>query len=486
MNRLRLLIEYLKKVNFFDDDTNDERTKRNQILSTRLYIILFIIILASFTVYLSLSFQTITVSTSKPNQNQYEALLIEFSNTLKCPCENIAVAYKEFVNVKPIYHEICSSDFVSQRWLDFLFEKNMSYYFQLDFRYSATALFQTLQTLCQQAQKTINDKLIEFDSLQLIASELISNKTFSIQTNSSFETFKATTLSLFQNLINLFRSMIINNHLLSAQDTNYALIIADSPNNLPLWLTPRIMQYYKLPNQSTMLNCLYTNEQTSRLPGGIYTDRNRYDYVEFIDLDGGVDNASTSMINATVTLPGILISCLPMESLLHSTLECFFNETCLNIIISYLNHSKRSSTSFSALNISRFLPETTVETLMNESFIEEWMINTSYAQYFNQCQPSFCQYSKEERNNALYIFTMIISLYGGLKTVLTFLIPMLITTIRKKRQEQTANIHDPASNSKAFYSRKYFTNNVYCSSSENSSLFIITKWYSLYSKIKYF
>lgn len=449
MNRFRLLIEYSRKLNFFDDDTNDEHTKRNQILSTRLYILLFVGILASFTVYMSLSFQTISISILKPNQNQYEELLTEFSNTLKCPCKNIAIAYKEFMNVKPIYHGICSSDFVSQRWLDFLFEKNMSYYFQLDFRYSATGLFQTLQTLCQQAKETIIDKSIEFDSLQLITSELIANKTFFVQTSSSFEMFKASTLLLFQNSINLLRSMIINNQLLSAQDTSYAFIIGDPPNNLPIWLSPRIMQYNKSPNQSTVLNCLHTSGQTSRLPGGIYANIHRYDYVAFPDLDGSVGDNNT-LINATVTLPGISISCLPMESLLQSTLECFFNQTCLNIIISYLNRSTRSSIAFSALNRSRFSPETTIETLMDESFTEEWVINTSYAQYFHQCQPSFCQYSKEQRNNALYIFTMIISLYGGLRSVLIFLIPMLITTIRRKRLERTANIPNPISKSKAF------------------------------------
>jgi len=41
LNRIK---QYLKNINFFNDDTNDEHKKRNEILSTRLYIIVLIII----------------------------------------------------------------------------------------------------------------------------------------------------------------------------------------------------------------------------------------------------------------------------------------------------------------------------------------------------------------------------------------------------------------------------------------------------------
>ena len=128
----------------------------------------------------------------------------------------------------------------------------------------------------------------------------------------------------------------------------------------------------------------------------------------------------------------------------------------MNIIFSYINHSTILSNSFSILNQSRFSPSTTIETIINELFIEEWIINISYIQYFNQCQPSFCQYSKEERNNALYVFTMIISLYGGLRVVLSSLIPIIITFIRKKKQQRVSNVDNTPSNSKIFFISNIF------------------------------
>ena len=122
--------------------------------------------MTSFTLYISLSSQIITVTISKPTQNQYEELQIKFSNILQCPCKDISIAYEKFIDIKTVYHQICSSDFLSQQWIKFLFHENMSYYFQLDFRHSATAMFHTLRILCQQAQQTIDDNLIEFYSIQ--------------------------------------------------------------------------------------------------------------------------------------------------------------------------------------------------------------------------------------------------------------------------------------------------------------------------------
>ena len=412
--------------------------------------------MTSFTLYISLSSQIITVTISKPTQNQYEELQIKFSNILQCPCKDISIAYEKFIDIKTVYHQICSSDFLSQQWINFLFHENMSYYFQLDFRHSATAMFHTLRILCQQAQQTIDDNLIEFYSIQLLTPHLISNTTFIIQINSSFEMFKGETLLLFQNLIKLFRSLAINNQLLSAQDTNYAIINTQPNDHPPIWMFRIVIQYYELSNQSNILNCYGTKGAASKLPGGFYANIDRYDYAGSTGFDSQMVNPSTSMINATVILPGIFIGCLPMKSLLQSTLECFFNKTCLNIIFSYINHSTILSNSFSILNQSRFSPSTTIETIMNELFIEEWIINISYIQYFKQCQPSFCQYSKEERNNALYVFTMIISLYGGLRVVLSSLIPIIITFIRKKKQQRVSNVDNTPSNSKIFFISNIF------------------------------
>jgi len=444
MNQSQRLITYVKTLNFFDDDTTDEHEKTNQIISTRLFIIVYVAILAAFTLYASLSIQSVKVSVSKPNLNQYEDLLAKYSNNIQCSCQNTSILYKQFIDIQLTYHEICSSDFVSERWLEFLYEYNMSYYFQLDFRHSATAFFQSLQTLCQQAQQTINDNLEEFYSTKLIAIELLTNETFVIQTNVLLDVFNRTISKSFPDLVDLFRNMILGNQLFSAQDTNRIIRQPHANLRSGAQLSPIKIAYIELSNQSFVFNCFGENNQIGKLPAGIYYNITRYNYVGSIEYNDGLTYV-LNILNTTaiILLPGLFIGCLPLDSLLKSTLECFYNQTCLDIIISYMNHSSKSfySHSFSVLNQSRFSPSTTFETLMDVLFVEEWKINMSYIHYFQQCQPSFCQYSIEQRKNILYILTMIISLHAGLNSILKIIIPKIVAMIYRKRQQQQQNSH---------------------------------------------
>ena len=439
MHYFRTIKQGLINLNLFDDDTNDHYEKRNQILSTRSYIIVFVMILFIFILYTSLSSQTTTIRISKPTLNQYVNLYEKHSNKLQCPCKNISISYEIFLSIEPTFHPICLSNLIDQNWIQFLSYENISYYFQLDFRQTASMRFQILRTLCGQAQEQIENNLIEFYSTQLLTLELLSNQTFSIQIISVIETFQRTILVSFQNLITLFRTMTRNNQLYSALDASHWFLFSFDNSIGSITILESYIFYYELFTDSSvrMLDCYVDNSTTNQLPGGIYAHITKYDYAGSFWMQFA-PHASTSMINATTLIPGIMVSCSPVESLIQSTMECFFNETCLNTIISYITHPTISLNSISILNSSRFLSNTTVGTLMNELFVEKWINNVSYTQYFNQCQPLYCEYSIEKRRGILYIFTLVLSLYGGLTIVLRTLIPIVIKVIYKKKQQVVA------------------------------------------------
>ncbi|CAF1430346.1 unnamed protein product, partial [Rotaria sp. Silwood1] len=63
---------------------------------------------------------------------------------------------------------------------------------------------------------------------------------------------------------------------------------------------------------------------------------------------------------------------------------------------------------------SRFSKNTSIGTLLDESFIEEWITRVSYEDYFTACVPSHCTFEYATRNNMLYVATSILGLYGGL------------------------------------------------------------------------
>ena len=65
--------------------------------------------------------------------------------------------------MKPFYHQVCSSDMVSQRWIDYYNSYPVSLVTSyLEFRSNAGRHFQILSSFCKQAQQTVNDSLEVF------------------------------------------------------------------------------------------------------------------------------------------------------------------------------------------------------------------------------------------------------------------------------------------------------------------------------------
>ncbi|CAF4840783.1 unnamed protein product, partial [Rotaria sp. Silwood2] len=130
-------------------------------------------------------------------------------------------------------------------------------------------------------------------------------------------------------------------------------------------------------------------------------------------------------------IPGLVLGCLPIESLLRSTLECFYNQTCVNTLITYLHNTSINKTIFNALDstiYSGFFPNMTINELVNNLFVESesWKANISYTSFYSQCQPTFCTYTIIKRNSALFICTNILGLYGGLMKTFRHVIPAMM------------------------------------------------------------
>ncbi|CAF3817847.1 unnamed protein product [Rotaria sp. Silwood1] len=123
-------------------------------------------------------------------------------------------------------------------------------------------------------------------------------------------------------------------------------------------------------------------------------------------------------------VPGFILGCSPMESLLRSTLMCLYNETCLNLIniqnLSFIHPLDASLP-------SRFMLNSTVEDLTANVFVEQWLYNISYSAFYSKCQPSICAYSVSKRKDLLEVITIVLGLYGGLTLILRFIAPLLIS-----------------------------------------------------------
>ncbi|CAF1529656.1 unnamed protein product [Adineta ricciae] len=445
MIKYQRLRQYILDQNVYSTETDDQHTVKTEILATRLYLILLILILYAYAFYEASVTHLITVIISKPTIEQYEELIRQYPDTLQCPCEQISISYKEFLHISSVYHQICSSDFVSQRWMDYLLYENISYYYQRDFRRSASGQFQLLRTFCEQAQDTIDYSLIQFYSNQFLTKELITMETFDIQVNSLVNLFRRTTSTSFLDVLNTIRSIFLRQLFLSGMGASLELTCYVQ-NSICF---PAIsVVTYKSDISTTELSCSCTESSICKLSEGFYITSETYIFTSnwFNPTVGG---ETIRTFNRTFALPGMLIGCVPSESLLYSTGECLFDDSCLNLIGNHIDYTPTNISSFSKLNQSVSTPNTTYETLINNLFVEQWITNQSFDAYFSQCQPVHCQYTNEVGQSLGVTLTSIISLYGGLRVILSSVILFIANFALKKCQHRRTNNEKTSTNGSA-------------------------------------
>ena len=110
-NLVTLLYTKLADINIFPvqdfgSNTNRILAKRLGQWTTRLYIGLLTIGLATIALYTIVQPQTLTKSFSRPPFNLYKQLQQDYGDELTCSCSLIQSSYDQFVNIKPVFHEV--------------------------------------------------------------------------------------------------------------------------------------------------------------------------------------------------------------------------------------------------------------------------------------------------------------------------------------------------------------------------------------------
>ena len=120
-------------------------------------------------------------------------------------------------------------------------------------------------------------------------------------------------------------------------------------------------------------------------------------------------NDSLIIKNHTI-ISGMCIGCLPITSLRLSTLECFYNQTCLNEIKETLNLQNMSLHSLDPFASSQYLINTTLNYIIDRFMLEKWANQINYTQYFDTCNLEKCTYSTMDTKNPLAICTNLLGL----------------------------------------------------------------------------
>ena len=414
----------IQTLNLFEDiEKTEEEDLKNQRISTRIFLILLFLSIISLLIYASLAIVTKTVVIQQPSITIYKDLQSKYPNTLVCPCQQISIAYSTFiVSLTAEFNQICSSDFVSDEWLNRVNYRSlpqMEYQYPFDFRHSAYSFFQMLRTLCILVSQTIDDQLIQFYATTLLTETVISEETFLATILASKDQFLNATASSFKTAINSLRIIIQADGIVNRLQTNYVINIAKYQNAPLVQAGTRAYP----PDR-----CLCTVSSYCNTTTGIFSVvRKRRPSYETPDYPSMPTNAFFR-IHLLFHVPGINVGCSILDAVLQSNLSCLYNSSCLSRLNTYLNNSLPSFNA-TALDVSySSLP--TVGNLVDNLMVDEWLFNVSYESYFAQCNPLTCTYTYTTQFDALFIITTAMGSIGGIVTILMLVILPLVSFAR--------------------------------------------------------
>ena len=193
---------YLQRLNLFkkSDKRTDDDIKHQKII-TRVYLILLLITITVLLLFNSFDTQTVTISISNPSLETYIDLQQSYSHTLRCPCSTMAIPYHKFMKFSPVLHQVCSSDFTTQKWLTIL-QQSATLYAELDWRNRAYQQFNLLSKLCQLANETVLNAINKFLLQSFVVSNMLTETDFDLQLGQNLDHLYQSTTIYFSHLIN--------------------------------------------------------------------------------------------------------------------------------------------------------------------------------------------------------------------------------------------------------------------------------------------
>jgi hypothetical protein len=194
------------------------------------------------------------------------------------------------------------------------------------------------------------------------------------------------------------------------------------------------MQYQRSANDSV---CWCHRHESCPTSGGLY----------FYDAWNTLGKYDLSVIVPNVTLQGIVVDCLPSLMTYKSSLECFYNQSCLDLLFAVYSRAINISI-LNGSSSSRFLRTTILQKIIEELFLEEITNHTLFRAYYEQCHPISCSYTYSHRFDWIFVVTTFVALIGGLTTALRFITPCLVSAFLFMKRKLFDNTTRPANERK--------------------------------------
>ncbi|CAF1394777.1 unnamed protein product [Adineta steineri] len=140
--------------------------------------------------------------------------------------------------------------------------------------------------------------------------------------------------------------------------------------------------------------------------------------------------AHLSSSNETMIIDGMVFGCYFLETVLLSSLSCFYSETCITNVRNLLGALPPTPQQLNN-SLTRFSVNDTIETMAYQMFIESWTSNVSYEKFYESCSPNYCVYTYRSRFDVLEMLTTFLSVFAGLSFGIRFIVPYLVKIFQK-------------------------------------------------------
>lgn len=417
------IVQSIKAVNLFESTQVDPNSIRRQQYYTQIYLVLLISSLSVLLFYSSIIVRTVTKRHDHPSIKDYEHLFSIYENNLECPCTKIAIPYYTFVHQLKVksFHQVCSTKLVYCSFTNFYVTKySGSFTNGADFSSWKNPFVYGLQQLCQTAQDSVVNSIEAFLASSMLVYQMMPQTLFNNKVNMALDRLKTSTPLTFARTLDLIRTTIQGNALIGMYSSNWKILMDGSKNTSESASFFSIPIRYDIRGQNTTCSC--STERSCSVPAQIFSDS-----------------------SPSYTFDGLVFSCVLLESILRSSLSCFYNTTCIDGFRKAMDlnrydtmqswASKCGSPVMFDAESTRYAIDETIETMAYNMFIETWMSNVSYEMFFNACAPAQCTYTHRYRFDAAELFTSFLSIFSGLCATLYFSVPYFarVTTYIRRR-----------------------------------------------------
>ena len=363
---------------------------RNQRISTAIFIISLCIFFLILSINVAVQKITRTFTVKDATYDSYQSLSDEYSETLSCQCSSVSIERGVFMDVQPIFYPICSSDFVSDKFLQYLSAQSLV---SIHLGYNQ---FRFLRSMCDMINATIIDSFTVFKKRQFVSQEVISSDVFNEQIRDMINEYIISIIHEFITSLSFTKLMTVGNKLMMTYGTNVFLTTLTNPLAVEI--------YFSTYLYGPSCDCLL---EACAIPLLILSNS------ELIDI------------------PGFYIGCYPVDYIMKSDLQCFYDENCTARYLTLYESTRTFNISVLDSPIISLSISTSINDLLENLFVENWTTSVSHMEYYNQCRPSSCSYSISTHNDIITILTITLGFLGGIQIILRFLVPKLVKLISR-------------------------------------------------------